>query len=89
VASRSYGAARLQAVLASLPSEVDPSGLLAAVRADVSRFVGDAEPSDDLTLLCVRWAGADASAGLTEDVLADVDLDAPVAGLGDVVGRRD
>jgi serine phosphatase RsbU (regulator of sigma subunit)/CHASE2 domain-containing sensor protein len=84
-----YGAARLQAVLASLPSEVDPSGLLAAVRADVSRFVGDAEPSDDLTLLCVRWAGADASAGLTEDVLADVDLDAPVAGLGDVVGRRD
>jgi len=84
-----YGAAPLQVVLQSLPADIDPSNLLAAVRADVRRFVGDAEPSDDLTLLCVRWAGAAASAGLTEDELADVDLDAPVAGLGDVVGRLD
>jgi hypothetical protein len=28
------------------------------VRADVARFVGGAEPSDDLTLLCLRWRGA-------------------------------
>jgi len=53
-----YGAARLQAVLAVLPDTTQPPAMLAAVRADVSRFVGAAEPSDDLTLLCLRWRGA-------------------------------
>ena len=53
-----YGAGRLQAVLRSLPAEVEPNAMLAAVRADVARFVGEAEPSDDLTLLCLRWRGA-------------------------------
>ncbi len=75
-----YGAARLRAVLDALPAAAGPGELLAAVRADVGRFVGAAEASDDLTLLCVRWNGAD---------LAHVDFDAPVAGLGDlVVGRN-
>lgn len=83
-----YGAVRLRAVLEALPQDVSPDRLLAAVRADVSRFVGAAEPSDDLTLLCVRWAGA-AGAAPRDDALADVDLDAPVAGLGDLVGSRD
>jgi len=32
--------------------------MLAAVRVDVGGFVGGAEPSDDLTLMCLRWAGA-------------------------------
>ncbi|MGH8686260.1 MAG: PP2C family protein-serine/threonine phosphatase, partial [Burkholderiales bacterium] len=83
-----YGAARLQHVLAALPGDAEPHGILAAVRADVGRFVGAAEPSDDLTLLCVRWNGPGNSA--TEDPeLADVDLDAPVAGLGDLVVRGD
>jgi serine phosphatase RsbU (regulator of sigma subunit) len=76
-----YGAARLQAVLDALPSSINPRELLAAVRADVGRFVGEAEASDDLTLLCVRWNG--------EDELADADLDAPVAGLGNPVVRQD
>jgi serine phosphatase RsbU (regulator of sigma subunit) len=53
-----YGAARLQGVLQSLPADVEAGALLAAVRADVARFVGGAEPSDDLTLLCLRWRGA-------------------------------
>lgn len=83
-----YGAARLRNVLEALPTEIGPSELLAAVRADVGRFVGAAEPSDDLTLLCVRWTGA-ADAAPEDDALADVDLDAPVAGLGDFVGRAD
>jgi hypothetical protein len=83
-----YGAARLRAVLDSLPEAVEPEALLAAVRRDVSRFVGAAVPSDDLTLLCVRWKGGAATA-LDEDELADVDLDAPVAGLGDFVVRGD
>jgi adenylate cyclase len=58
-----YGAARLQAVLEALPASATPTELLAAVRADVGRFVGAAEASDDLTLLCVRWNGAAVAAG--------------------------
>jgi len=57
-----YGVARLQRVLQSLPQDLSPSDLLGAVRADVARFVGAAEPSDDLTLLCVRWNGRAAAA---------------------------
>lgn len=53
-----YGARRLQAVLQSLPADVEADGMVAAVRADVGQFVGAAEPSDDLTLLCLRWRGA-------------------------------
>ena len=80
-----YGAGRLQVVLQALPAAIGPSELLAAVRADVGRFVGLAEASDDLTLLCVRWSGSAAAPAES----ADVDLDAPVAGLGDlVVGRH-
>lgn len=47
-----YGAQRLAALLAGLPS-VTPE----AVRDDVRRFAGGALPSDDLTLLCVRFSG--------------------------------
>jgi serine phosphatase RsbU (regulator of sigma subunit) len=50
-----YGAARLRRVLESLPALAEPQQTLAAVRADVGRFVGGAEPSDDLTLMCLRW----------------------------------
>ena len=82
-----YGVARLQAVLQSMPGDTHPAALLAAVRADVARFVGTAEPSDDLTMLCVRWNGHDAAAD-DDDDLADADLDAPVAGLGDLVLGR-
>jgi serine phosphatase RsbU (regulator of sigma subunit) len=52
-----YGAQRLQAALSGLPQGATPSQVLAAVRADVRAFVGTAVPSDDLTLLCVRWNG--------------------------------
>jgi serine phosphatase RsbU (regulator of sigma subunit) len=83
-----YGAARLRAVLEALPASIGPSELLAAVRADVGRFVGAAEASDDLTLLCVRWNGAAATAPRA-DRSADVYLDAPVAGLGNPVVRQD
>jgi hypothetical protein len=31
--------------------------MLDALRAAVSAFVGTAQPSDDLTLLIVRWIG--------------------------------
>jgi serine phosphatase RsbU (regulator of sigma subunit) len=52
-----YGASRLQAALRALPEGATPSQVLAAVRADVRAFVGTAVPSDDVTLLCVRWNG--------------------------------
>ena len=52
-----YGAGRLRRVLDALPADAAPDAVIAAVRADVGRFVGEAEPSDDLTLLCLRWHG--------------------------------
>jgi hypothetical protein len=59
-----------------------------AVREDVRRFVGTAAASDDITLLALRWAGPPPAPDVTDE-LADVDLDAPVAGLVDpVVGRN-
>jgi len=66
-----YGGARLAAALSALGADADPAALAAALREDVRRFVGDAEPSDDLTLLCLRWNGpssADAGPGLTDDL---------------------
>jgi serine phosphatase RsbU (regulator of sigma subunit) len=56
-----YGAPRLQAVLRVLADNATPTEVLAAVRADVRAFVGPAVPSDDLTLLCVRWNGGQAA----------------------------
>jgi serine phosphatase RsbU (regulator of sigma subunit) len=55
-----YGAARLRTVLESLPRSADPQAVLATVRVDVGRFVGSAEPSDDLTLMCLRWGAPSA-----------------------------
>jgi adenylate cyclase len=49
-----YGSSRLRAALRNLAT---PEAIVAAVREDVRRFAGKAEPSDDLTLLCVRWNG--------------------------------
>lgn len=51
-----YGVERLDALLAQTHG-VGPEALVAAVREDVRRHVGAAEPSDDLTLLVVRWNG--------------------------------
>lgn len=56
-----YGAPRLQGVLRALPDNAMPTEVIAAVRADVRAFVGAAVPSDDLTLLCVRWNGGRAA----------------------------
>jgi len=55
-----YGTARLLSVLRGLESAA-PDAVIAAVRDGVRRFVGGAEQSDDVTLLCVRWTGTPAS----------------------------
>ena len=48
-----YGSARLLQVLAAFAAATPPH-IVTAVRDDVRRFAGDAEQSDDLTLICVR-----------------------------------
>ncbi|MDX1375939.1 MAG: CHASE2 domain-containing protein [Burkholderiales bacterium] len=83
-----FGAARVEVALAAALDASRAPDVLAQVHARVAAFVGDAPAADDLTLLVLRWNGP-ASAIPVEDEeadLADVDLDAPVARLGDVVG---
>jgi serine phosphatase RsbU (regulator of sigma subunit)/CHASE2 domain-containing sensor protein len=53
-----YGNERLDRLLAALPTASSPAAIVQAVRDDVRRHVGQAEPSDDLTLLVLRWDGA-------------------------------
>jgi serine phosphatase RsbU (regulator of sigma subunit) len=80
-----YGAHQLELALKFARRGAAPAEVLGAVREDVRKFVGNALASDDLTLLVLRWSGGAADAA--EDS-ADVDLDAPVAGLVDPVGGR-
>jgi len=54
-----YGNERLDRLLAALPATAaaTPAAVVQAVRDDVRLHVGKAEPSDDLTLLVLRWDG--------------------------------
>jgi adenylate cyclase len=55
-----YGSARLQAVLVHGQREgarFDAEAMVKAVEADVLAFAGQAEASDDLTLLALHWRG--------------------------------
>jgi len=82
-----YGSHQLELALKFARRGSTPAEILGAVRDDVRRFVGNALASDDLTLLVLRWTGPSGTgAGSAEDDSADVDLDAPVAGLLDPVG---
>jgi len=86
-----FGATRVEAALSSVVDGTRAHDVLAQVRERVAAFVGDAPAADDLTLLVLRWNGP-ASAIPIEDEetdLADVNLDAPVARLGNVVRRLD
>ncbi|HSV53385.1 MAG TPA: CHASE2 domain-containing protein [Burkholderiaceae bacterium] len=53
-----YGNARLRAVLASLPQGETVDGITERIRDDVAGFVGQAEPSDDVALVVLRWGNA-------------------------------
>jgi len=50
-----YGRERLEAVLRLHASS--PAAIVDGLRADVAAFVGDAEPTDDLAILVLRWNG--------------------------------
>ncbi|GLR14394.1 hypothetical protein GCM10007907_31840 [Chitinimonas prasina] len=52
--SELYGMARLEAVLTAMPIDAALERMVSTVQADVQQFVGDAPPSDDLTLLLLR-----------------------------------
>ena len=83
-AGQLYGTVRLQAALSSLPDNANATQVRAAVRDDVARFVGAAEPSDDLTLLCVRWNGpmkAESDETALDALLAAPGDDAPPSDL--------
>jgi serine phosphatase RsbU (regulator of sigma subunit)/CHASE2 domain-containing sensor protein len=58
-----YGRARLDAVLTALPAPASAAEVGEAVKADVARFIGGAEPSDDLTIVVVQWKGRPAATG--------------------------
>jgi len=53
-----YGTERLERALRLGGDAGSPAGIVDAIKADVSRFVGSAEVADDLTLLVLRWNDA-------------------------------
>jgi serine phosphatase RsbU (regulator of sigma subunit)/CHASE2 domain-containing sensor protein len=52
-----YGADRLMRALQRNSNSASPRAIVDTLRADVSRFAGNAEVADDLTLLVLRWNG--------------------------------
>ena len=66
---RLYGRQRLVHLLADL-ARAEPEIIAAAIREHVRSFVGDAEPSDDLTVLVVRWNGPAGKDTVRDDVAA-------------------
>jgi serine phosphatase RsbU (regulator of sigma subunit) len=52
-----YGSTRLEELLRR-SAQAEPRRVTALVSEDVRAFARDAEQSDDLTLLCLRWSGA-------------------------------
>jgi serine phosphatase RsbU (regulator of sigma subunit) len=57
-----YGRQRLNALLARVGPDAAAGDILREILADLRGFVGSAEPSDDITLLVVRWLGPDGNA---------------------------
>jgi len=53
-----YGTGRLERALSLAGAAGSPAAIVDSIKADVSRFVGNAEVADDLTLLVLRWNGS-------------------------------
>ena len=69
-----FGVERLRTSLSWMPEGAAPTELIKRLRDDVARFAAGAELADDITLMAVRWEGA-------EIVLSDADLHPAVARL--------
>jgi serine phosphatase RsbU (regulator of sigma subunit) len=52
------GRERTEAALAAMPPDASAQAITDGLQAAVAKFVAGAEPSDDLTILTVRWRGA-------------------------------
>ena len=52
-----FTAGRLRATLARIGDRAEPEAIVRRVREDLDRFAQGAEPSDDVTLLALRWDG--------------------------------
>jgi serine phosphatase RsbU (regulator of sigma subunit) len=51
------GRGRTEAALAAMPPDASAQAITDGLQAAVAEFVAGAEPSDDLTILTVRWVG--------------------------------
>ena len=56
-AGAAYGKERLVSVLQATSVSAVPMDIVSKVRNDLAAFVGEAEASDDMTLLVLRWNG--------------------------------
>jgi hypothetical protein len=51
------GRERTEAALAAMPPDASAQAITDGLQAAVAEYVSGAEPSDDLTILTVRWRG--------------------------------
>ena len=51
------GRAAVEQVLAAMPGDASAREITTALRTAVADYVAGAEPSDDLTILTLRWRG--------------------------------
>ena len=70
---RQFGLERVEAVLAA-NSQLPPRQLLEVVIQEVHAFVGDAEQSDDLTMLAIRYTTKHFDSRLTETLVLKNDV---------------
>ncbi len=62
-AEEAYGEPRLEATLTALPATAEAAEVLSQVKQSVSRFVAEAPPSDDLTMLALKWTPGNQAPG--------------------------
>ncbi|MFZ2756493.1 MAG: SpoIIE family protein phosphatase [Atopobiaceae bacterium] len=79
-----YGEERLVSALDATDG-MKSHEVLAAMKADIDRFVGDAPQFDDITMMCLRFAGRDGFAAL-ENPASHLDVDANIDELDHVQG---
>jgi len=57
-----YGVERLRTALSWMPEDIEPEELIQRLREDIARFAAGAEAPDDITLMVLRWVGAESNA---------------------------
>ena len=70
---KQFGINRVEEVLTA-NSQLSPQQLLETITNEVHKFVGDAEQSDDLTLVAIRYTPKDFESTLTETLMIKNDI---------------